>query len=311
MSQHPDVVFEAGAAYPALVSLKSALARHDWPGARAVLDAATPGSRTSLIDLAADEAPRDFLENVFRDDPADGAAGALLGAHLTSVGWNIRGSGRARNVSREQFAAFHEWLRRAEQVLIETTARCPGDPAGWSRRLTTSLGLQTGEAEFRRRYDRVAEADPHHWPAQTSMIQRLCPKWGGSWEKVHRFAHEASAAAPLGSLSGSLVAKAHIEHWFSLVVDDEAAAIAYLRTPAVRDSIYDAARRSVGAPQFRPELGWVRAANEFAFLFSELGDRGATAWLFGGLGTLATRLPWQWVRGDAVETIRARREWAR
>ncbi|MEU4425976.1 hypothetical protein AB0F81_35605 [Actinoplanes sp. NPDC024001] len=311
MPHHPDVDFDYEAAYPDLRRLRSALARHDWPGCRAVLDATDPASRTGLIRLGGARPHEGFLRAVFRDDPADGAAAAMYGSCLIDIGWGIRGGGTARTVSRQQFDLFRKWLLQAEQVLTEGTARCPGDTALWASRLDTARGLQAGQAEARRRYDRLAEIDPHHWPAQMLMVQQLCPKWGGSWEAVHQFAHDAMMAAPAGGMQGGLVAEAHIEHWFSLLGDDNAAATAYLRSPAVSESIYQSAHRSIGAPEFRRDWGWVKVGSEFAFLFSELGDRAATAWLFDGLGPLATEFPWHWLRGDIVENIRARRAWAR
>ncbi|WP_328470778.1 hypothetical protein OHA21_05425 [Actinoplanes sp. NBC_00393] len=310
MSQHPDVVFETEAAFPVLQHLRSALARRDWPGCRTVLDSGSSILRTNLIRCAG-TGDEQFLREVFRHDPGDGAAAAMLGACLTHVGWEIRGSGWAKDVSREQWDGFHARLREAEQVMIEGAARSPRDPAIWTCRLTTARGLEAGHAEARRRYDRAAEIDPHHYPAQTTLIQQLYPKWGGTWEEVHGFAREAMLAAPAGGLQGGLVAEAHIEHWVTLRRKDKDEATAYLHSPAVRDEIYEAAHRSVGSPQFRREWGWVGVGNEFAFLFSEYGDRAAAAWLFNGLGTLATKHPWHWLRGEVVDNIRERRAWAR
>src|SRR5690349_17912188 len=183
-----DVVLDLAAAYPEIGMLRAALARRDWSACRQAIDAVPLDSRTAMIRVGADEPGlEDFLRDVLRRDRSDGAAAAMLGSHLVMVGWGIRTAARASDVSEEQFKQFHEWLGRAEEVLVEGAARNPRDPAVWTVRLTSARGLSLGIAEARRRYDRLAAADPHHLPAQRQLIEQLYPKWGGSWEEVHAF----------------------------------------------------------------------------------------------------------------------------
>ncbi|GAA1897419.1 hypothetical protein [Asanoa iriomotensis] len=83
-----------------------------------------------------------------------------------------------------------------------------GDNADWTARLTTARGLEMGQAEARRRYDRLAALDPHHLPGQRQLLQQLCAKWGWSLEDMHAFATEATsrlsdgAHAPWSMFSG-------------------------------------------------------------------------------------------------------------
>jgi hypothetical protein len=308
-----DVVLDLAAAYPDIGVLRAALARRDWPACRQVLDAAAPDSRSGLIRAGADgDDLEDFLRDIVRRDPADGAATALLGTHLIDVGWRIRTTARARNVSAEQFQAFHEWLGKAEEVLIEGAARNPRDPAIWSARLTSARGLSLGIAEARRRYQRLAAIDPHHLPGQRQLVQQLCPKWGGTWDELHTFARDAMFAVPPGTVHAVLVAEAHVEHMLSACPDvrDYQARSAYLQTPAVRDELFEAARRSIGDPGFRRTYGWLEAASTFAFLFFEMEDRAAAAWPLRMLGTLATKYPWGHIYKDAADAVRRARTWA-
>ncbi|BBH68611.1 hypothetical protein ACTI_52960 [Actinoplanes sp. OR16] len=305
-----DVVLDLAAGYPDIAVLRAALARRDWTACRRVLDAAAPDSRTGLIRVGADDdGIEGFLRDVVRRDPRDGAAVAMLGSHLISVGWGIRTTAAAKHVSAEQFTAFHEWLGRAEEVLIEGAARIPGDPAIWTVRLTSALGLSLGKAETRRRYDRLAAVDPHHLPGQITMVQQLCPKWGGSWEEVHAFALDAMRAAPAGTAHGMLVAEAHAEHLLAIWrenPDDWPARREYLYAAPLRDELFEAAQRSIGHPAFRRSYRWLEAASTFAFLFWLMQEKEAAAWALRMLGNLATEYPWNIYQSvpDAVRTAR-------
>lgn len=309
MSPPSDVVLDRAAAYPQTAVLRAALARRDWPACRAVLDAAGPMERTGLIRDASEEAGiEDFLRAVLRDDPRDGTASALLGTHLIDVGWKVRTGARAEHVSRAQFEGFHQWLCRAEQVLIDGAAYHPEDPAIWKARLTSARGLSLGLAETRRRYDRMTAADPHHLPGQVQMVQSLCPKWGGSWERLHEFTRDAVAAAPPGSAHGLLIAEAHIEHVLEL--DDRPAMLAYLAQEQVRSELYEAARRSIWHPAFTRGYGWLEALSSFAMVFTLLDDQPAAASAFRPLGELGTDLPWGYLSDDPVTEFRNARTWA-
>jgi hypothetical protein len=297
--RHP--VLDPAVAYPKIAELRSVLDARNWSAARQLLDAAEPIERDYLIRSASEGAGRaELLRGVLAADPADSAAGAMLGQHLIAAAWEIRTGARAQHVSKDQFARFHDGLRQAEMVLIDAAARTPADPAVWSARLTTARGLELGQSEARRRYDRLAEVSPHHLPGQIQLLQQFCPKWSGSWEKVHAFAREAAAAAPPGALNAVLIPEVHIEHWLDL--DDAAARRAYVMSDAVRGEVYEAARRSVWHPEFRRTHGWVLVMNTFAAYFAMVDDMPAAGSLFTALGDLATESPWHYL-GDPATII--------
>lgn len=304
MSAPTDLVFDPAAAITELHPFRAALARRDWTAARAVLDASEPALRSYLISMGGEEKDvEELLRYVLARDPDDGAAGAMLGSHLITTGWAIRTGASAKHVSREQFAAFHDWLRRAEQVLIEAAARNPTDCAVWVQRLISARGLQLGLSEVRRRYDRLAAIDPHHLPGQVQLLQSLCPKWSGTWEQVHAFARECMLAAPPGSPQGVLVAQAHLEQWADR--DGGDAGRLYLSAEPVRAELHEAAHRSVWHPHYR-DRGWVHTMSTFAMVFSLIGDEPAAASLFAALGNLASEDPWDYL-GNPAEQIRTRR----
>ncbi|BCJ42420.1 hypothetical protein GCM10010168_08380 [Actinoplanes ianthinogenes] len=309
MSHAHDVVLNLAAAYPDLGTLRSALGRRDWPACRAVLDAAEPAARTGLIRAgAARDGLEEFLRDVLREDPGDGAAAALLGSHLLHLGWEVRTEAPAEHLTPDQRTAFRHWLTRAEEVLLAGVAHAPADPAIRTALLTSARGLAAGHDEARRRYADLAAIDPHHLPGQRARLQQLCPKWGGSsWTEPHAFARAAMLAVPPGHPHALLVAEAHVEHHLALDYDS---GLAYLRSPAVRTDLFEAARRSLGAPDFRRHYGWLEAVNTFAFLFTEMREQAAAAEALRLLGNLGAEDPWRYRYRNAASAIWNARAWA-
>ncbi|NLU78999.1 hypothetical protein HCA58_11555 [Micromonospora sp. HNM0581] len=193
-------------------AVRAALTSGDWPTLHDLADAQDAHGRTVLVNEVADaDGVETFLRNTHAGQPDDALAATMLGAHLIRAGWRIRTAKRAQDVSREHFAQFFDHLRQAEQALIEATARHPEDAAAWTQRIISALGLELGQAEARRRYDRLAAGHPHHLPAQRCLLQQYCPKWRGTWDKTYAFARECAAAAPAGAPNAVLVVEAHLE----------------------------------------------------------------------------------------------------
>lgn len=296
--------FDPGAAYPQVGQLRAAITAGDWTAVTAVFAGLEPAERTKLVQIGAEE-PRveALLRQALERDPDDTLAAAMLGHHLIKAAWTVRTGARAQYVSREQFATFFAILRQAEQILIDAAARNPADVSVWVARLITARGLQLGLSEVRRRYDRLAAHDPHHLPGQETMLQSLCPKWGGDWEDLRRFVRECMLAAPEGSHNAVLVVQGHLERWLEL---DPGADQRYLTSADVKAEIYEAAQRSVWHPQFRRTIGWVSVRSTFAMAFSLMGDEEAAAREFVALGDFASESFWQYL-GDPVQEFRARR----
>ncbi len=296
------------AAHPQFAAVRAALTAHDWPAVRVSYASLDWAGRDMLATIAADtDGAAELLRGVLATDPTDTLAAAVLGICLTDEGWAIRTAQRAKYVSKAQFSAFHDYLCRAEQVLIDATARDPGNVVAWTRRLITALGLQLGEAEARRRYGRLATHHPHHLPAQSALLQHLCPKWGGSFDKMHQFAWECMLAAAPGAHNGVLVVYEHVERGLEYADEGSSSIASHFRRPEVRAEIAEAARRSVLHPDFRHDIGWVGVRNAFAMAFSLGGDHQAAAGQFAALGPLATEYPWEYL-GDPVAKFTVYRE---
>jgi hypothetical protein len=279
---------------PGLAALRTAAQTRDWAATQTFF------SRLGSVDdlstacgLLADlDGVEDYLERAAADRPGDPLPRTLLAERYIRVGWAIRSDLGAEHVSRDRFEQFHDWLRKAERLLIEVCAEQPAYVPAWAARLITARGLELGQSEARRRYDRLAAAHPHHYRAQSLLLQQLCPKWGGTWEEAHGFARACATAAPNGSHSATLVATAHIERWLDLDAGEDDA---YMRGLPVRDDLRHAAEVSVLHRDHRPVWGWIGAHSTFALAFSLGGHFEDAAPHFAALGDRASESPWSYL----------------
>ncbi|WP_460068610.1 hypothetical protein [Streptomyces sp. YKOK-I1] len=291
---------------PELIPLRTAARSEDWNAVQAYVSGLDSVDKVSSAVgvLAGIDGSEFLLERAAADHPGDPLPRTALAERYVRIGWAIRSTARAQHVSADQFERFHGWLRKAEQILIEVCAEQPSYAPAWTARLTTARGLQLGQAEARRRYDRLSAHHPHHYRAQVQLLQQVCPKWSGSWEAAHGFARECATASPDGSNSGALVALAHIEHWLDL---DGPEATAYLRGIPVRDDLRNAARISVLHPDHRPDWNSVGAHNAFAFAFSLGGHFPDAAAHFAFLGDRASEDPWDYTSDPRTTFLKYRK----
>ncbi|HEY9437426.1 MAG TPA: hypothetical protein VIS29_02005 [Streptomyces sp.] len=280
--------------FPYLAGLRTAVENNDWAATQAYFDSLEHDDDRAFAAGVVNRVSgcEGFLERVVAAQPGSALARTLLAGRYISIGWEIRSAARAQHVSRDQFRQFHDWLRRAERLLIDVCAEHPVYPLAWTARLNTARGLQLGQSEARRRYDRLAEHHPHHIHGQVLLLQQLCPKWSGSWEAAYEFARACLASAPPGSHAGRLIAEVHIEHWLEDGHKD------HLRSPEVRDEILAAAAVSVQHPDYRPGFRWIGDYSDIAGALSMGGHYREAAPFFRALGDKASESPWDYF-GDA------------
>ncbi|MGW1881096.1 hypothetical protein [Streptomyces sp. NPDC001970] len=298
--------FEPHITMPALAPLRTAAVAGDWDAVSRFFAALGHEDERAFAASVVADVPgsETFLEQVVADRPGDPLARCLLADRYIIVGWSIRTAARAKAVSRKQFSQFHRWLRKAEQLLIDVCAEYPDYGLAWYLRLITVRGLELGHSEARRRYNRLAEHHPHHYPAQSQLLQLLCPKWSGTWEEAFAFARECAAAAPPGTHSATLLAEAHLEMWLELSPGADAR---HLAQPSVRDELAAAAAQSVLHPQFRPGFHWISAHGFFAATLSLGRHHAQAAQHFRVLGNRAGKHPWDYL-GDPAVTFKEHRK---
>ena len=268
-----DVVLDPQAAHPEFGHLRAALTAQDWRACRAVLDTASLSGRSWLLGCAAEERGIEgLLEYVLQTDPNDSTAAALLGLNLIDIGWAARGTALAMHVGAGQFEIFHDWLRRAETVLIDAAARCPWDPALWTARLMTARGLQLGLAEI---------PPPVRPPSgrRRAPPARAAPVFAAALPEVGRYpggdAHlgvGGDAVCPAGCPAGRPGRAGAHRALAGLAQQDLTAGRTYLAGQPVRDVLYRGRTSLDLASRIppRPRLG--AAASTFAMVFALMGD---------------------------------------
>lgn len=300
--------FNESGAYPQLETARAALRELDWPQVEAFFDKLPDQNARSFVyqhlGTVESKGTDAFIAERARSERGSGIARTLYAHRLIHFGWNARGHLRAKSTSAAQFADFQRELASAEQILAHVVHDDDGNASAWAAGIATAYALQMSQAESLRRYQQAVKADPHHFRAQKHLIQKLAPKWGGSWEAMHDFARTCMLEAPKGKPNAVFVIDAHLEHWVGLGRGLKAQR--YLRRAEVRDEIYQAAERSVQHPAFGKPYEWVLVRSTFAMVFSLLGDQQAAAQQFRALGRYASRHPW-WYCNTPEESLQRRR----
>ena len=293
--------FDNAAAYPEVAALRAAIGARDWAAVRALYDPLGWDARQLLVFDAADQdGVERFLREVIERDPEDLVATTMYAVRTVVMGWNVRTTARAKDVSQRQFEIFFDHLRQAEEALMWVCARDPGNVVAWCERVVTARALQLGQSEARRRYDRLVEQVPHYLPAQTQLLQQLCPKWSGDFATMHAFARQCTQDAPGGAHNGMLVVDGHVEHWLDLEPGQDAE---YLASEEVKADIRAAGERSVLHPDFQHTAGWVRTVSMLALGYSLIGDWSLAKRCFMELGPYADLRGWGYLGGGAAQAF--------
>ncbi|MER7508847.1 hypothetical protein ABTX82_10875 [Streptomyces lavendulae] len=298
--------------FPDLAVLRSAVQLRDVDAVVAAFDSLPDeDDRALACRVAGEQRGCDpFAREAAAARPEDALFPCLAAESLILRGWEIRSNLGAEHVTQHQFDSFHSHLRKAEILLIDVCAEHPDSALAWYLRLITARGLELGQSEARRRYERLAEHHPHHYSGQTQLLQQLCPKWGGTWEEAEGFALTCAGAAPEGNPNGALVATFQMERYLETAEKQgKRAAAAYLSEPAQHTALREAASRSVLHAAARPgAYQSVAAHNAFAAAHSAAGRPEEAAPHFRALGDRANRHPWGYLNRDqAAEFARHRK----
>ncbi|MBY8877908.1 hypothetical protein [Actinacidiphila acidipaludis] len=281
--------------------LRKAAANGDWPGVRAVLDAALDGvDLTWLVEAVMTVGGVEtWIPAVVEAEPDAALPLLVSGARHIEWAWEARTRKMAKYVSKEQFEVFHTRLRVAEGQLYAVAERAPEWVAPWYLLQISGRGLQVGQAVAQRRFEAAVRRSPGHLAAHRQHLQQVCRKWSGSHARMHAFAREAMLGDVPGGPLGELVAIAHLEQWLDEDGDvDAPAGSGYMGRSAVVLELYEAAERSVHHPDHVRHRDWTRGFNTFALAFALAGERDAAADLFRVLDGSVTEFPWMYLDGQ-------------
>ncbi|WP_246292719.1 DUF4034 domain-containing protein [Lentzea indica] len=184
----------------ALAAVKDDVRAGKWENA-ADMVAATFGDwdrRQRVVWALADLAAKDdtWMAAWHAGRPGDPHWVVVHAMSLVSLAWDIRGSARASETTREQFEGFHRVLFDAREAAQVAAAVLPDDPTPWNTMLTLARGLQMEHDEFRAIWTELMARDPLHHNGHQQALQYWCRKWHGSDELALEFALQAAAKSP-------------------------------------------------------------------------------------------------------------------
>lgn len=251
----------------------------------------TETDRAARVEaVTADAAVRARLDTLRAQRPDDPAVTLLWCQAEIQRAWEVRTRARAAAISQEQIDQFFAILEGAEERLIWLSVVAPDDPLTWHLRLTSARGLSLGPVEARRRYGRLRALEEHHVLAQRQLLQGLLPKWSGTLEDAHAFAHEVASAAPEGSPEAGLIPIFHLEAWLEATDGKDPATF---RSPAVGSELMHAADRYLAAPG-TSRYTWVDTDSAFAIAFGLGGHVDRARLHFSRLGSQMADTWWSY-----------------
>ena len=124
-------------------------------------------------------------------NPRSPAAALMEIQYWIQRAWDARGHGYANTVTKEGWRLFDEHLAKAEALLQSTKTYAAQNPLWYRLYLDLALArgwsLERTSALFRT----AVAAEPGFVGHDFVMIERLSPKWGGSFEQVDAFIQES------------------------------------------------------------------------------------------------------------------------
>lgn len=123
--------------------------------------------------------------------------------------WDARGRGYADTVSRESWELFAIRLKEAEQILLNAPPPLKETPEWHMDMLAITGELARDPSRVQQEFERAVKRWPTYAIFYQMMLDRMVPKWGGSWEKVESFIALSADMQP-ASEGKSLYARLYI-----------------------------------------------------------------------------------------------------
>lgn len=236
-----------------------------------------------------------WLDAWLAEHPDDPDARLVRADLAVRQAWEVRTSARARDVSREQFRAFHTLLRDAVPAIERAVELNPEDPVPWRVALTHARGSQAPREVFDGYLMEVMDRDPGHYGCHASALQYLCAKWYGSHEEMFEFAESAADRAGPGALLNALPVTAVTEYALDHAPGEDGPIPARRVAAAVDRALELSAHYEPGDPVaagFRNHLA-------LALIRADRLEEALET--FRAIGVHARSSPWALLGGDPLE----------
>lgn len=242
-----------------------------------------------LDDLVVD-CTRESLDALCKEQPGP-IASLIRGCH--SIHWASQATGR--------LAA--ERMTLAKRDLSMAADADPKDPTPVANLVVVAGAQRAADDVAWEHFSAAVAIEPDHWLAHEAMRAKLSRRAGGSDEKMLEFVEKRVAEAPAGSDLPMLLFAAHLDVWSRIhdVDRDPSRALEYLKQPAVRDALYAAYDRSLGA-DCRVRTSTIRYRNMAAFVFYVLEDVKRLRAELEHIGDAFTEHPWASSRAPGSQT---------
>ena len=116
---------------------------------------------------------------------------AARGEYMLSTGWVARGAAYAHDTSAEQFQRMAQAHQRAQADLEEALALKPKLVVAYGGLIRIGMANSMPDGQLRHWLDQALAICPECFQVRAIYLYALCPRWGGSYAQMDRFATEA------------------------------------------------------------------------------------------------------------------------
>ncbi|MFC7290990.1 hypothetical protein [Hirschia litorea] len=269
----------------------------NWSGLSQLLAKQTNNGQYALIQACGVNGE---LGQFNMDFPPTSDADIFVGGIRTQWAWRYRGGATGDRVGLDAGLMFFNELEAATEYLDRALEAKPHNPLAIGFKIRVAMGEGNRE-ERDALIARLIQCDDPPLEALGVALQSLCPKWGGSLEKVFAFARDVAQCDNIHPARQALLARAHIEVWLNAMMDDEASIRSEYQNYLTRDEVFQEilaantrfemlmeqnarAQKDVFATQF--------AHNNFGYAFYRAGQFEGAAKHIDALKNAPAETPW-------------------
>lgn len=288
----------------------------DWDSLSAEFAKNDAGNKNLLIQLCIDKYHNESIfDNWIKADPKSAAPHIFKGANMVFLGWEYRSGFGADEVSEKQFKKFWDALELAHAELVKAIelADNPIDRAEALYHMQNVMrGLEFDPDLEEKNYRELEACGVDHLLGAISYLSARCEKWGGSHHEMFGFARLIAANPKSPSYMQSLLCMAHTERWLYAAVfqdDDDEVQLdegKYFEDPAVIAELEAADDKFTFQNEGQLWGFDLIAANQFAYVWSRVGDPTRAKRHFDAIGYSVTEGPWDFHKTSFFNLNRAK-----
>jgi hypothetical protein len=291
---------------PALTTCREAARHGDWATVAAHLPPvdADPDVLHHAIVTVAEFAVRDdtWLNAWLDGTPRDARAWCVHAEAMVRLAWELRSSGAAGTVSREQWIGFGRVLGQVPDACARTTTLAPGLASPWLTLITAAKGLGWNHDRFRQEvWAPVLSRAPRSVPAHVNALSYWLPRWQGSTELATAFLAETDSRAT----PGSLLTMVRLAYLFQERVPGKDSAPFYRGTELggeLDSALADLAAASPYHPYRAQMQHWL------AYFLTRAGRYAEAVEQFRAIDGCIGARPWDWLADQAGSFAKLRSE---